>query len=178
MIIIEIIGSLLYFGQKVFLSFGKRIGWALGFFGAVAYIIVTFNKGSFAYTLLEITSVIIFVFGFFMWRKNQKIQQGVTLAMSAVVIIGVVMVFYLNLGSPNWILENIMVVLFAVGAALLALRNPIGWILYILGHIVLIAYAYILGTYSILILQIASIPFAVIGYKNFKNTKTTYAIAD
>jgi len=169
--IIEIIGSVLYFSQKVFLSFGKRIGWLLGFLGSIAFIIVTIHKGSFAYSILEITSGVIFIFGLFAWKKNEVLQKKVTLVMSILTILGILIVFFLNLGSPNWILENTMVTLFAIGAVFLVLRNPIGWILYILGHLVLIFYAYILGTYSIMLLQIVSLPFAVIGYRNFQKSK-------
>lgn len=169
--IIEIIGSVLYFSQKVFLSFGKRIGWLLGFLGSIAFTIVTIHKGSFAYSILEITSGVIFIFGLFAWRKNEVLQKKVTLIMSILTILGVLIVFLLNLGSPNLILENTMVTLFAIGAVFLVLRNPVGWILYILGHLVLIFYAYILGTYSIMLLQIISLPFAVIGYRNFKKSK-------
>jgi len=75
------------------------------------------------------------------------------------------------LGSPNWFLEDAMVIAFAVGAALLVLRNPLGWTLYILGHLILIVYAYILDTYFISLLQVVSIPFAIMGYRNLKNFK-------
>lgn len=167
-ILIEILGSILYFSQKIFLSLNKRIGWLLGFLGSIAFTIVTLHKGSFSYSILEITSGIIFIFGMFAWRKNNKLQSKITILMSIITLIGIIIVFSLNLGSPNWILENLMVILFSIGAVFLVLRKPIGWILYILGHLVLIYYGYILGTYYISLLQIISLPFAVIGYKNLK----------
>ncbi|TSD03355.1 MAG: hypothetical protein Athens071416_36 [Parcubacteria group bacterium Athens0714_16] len=168
-VIIEILGSIFYFIQKVFLSSGKRLGWLFGFLGSIAFTLVTLHKGSFAYSILEITSGIIFVFGFFLWQKFEKVEKRLTFLMGGITIIGIVVIFLFNLGSPNWVLEDSMVVLFVIGAVFLVLRNPIGWLLYIAGHIILIAYAYILGTYSILILQIISIPFAIIGYRNLKN---------
>ncbi len=167
-LIIEIVGSILYFSQKIFLSFGKRIGWLLGFLGSIAFTIVTLHKGSYAYSVLEITSGIIFIFGIFAWRKNEALQRKVTFFMSGLTMVGILVIFSLNLGSPNWILENTMVVLFSIGAVLLVLKNPIGWILYILGHVVLIFYGYIIETYSIMLLQIISLPFALIGYRNLK----------
>ena len=168
-ILIEIIGSILYFSQKVFLSLNKRIGWILGFLGSIAFIIVTLHKGSYSYTILEATSGIIFIFGIFAWDKNNKLQNKITILMSIITILGIIFVFLLNLGSPNRILENLMVLLFSIGAVFLVLKKPIGWILYILGHLVLIYYGYILGTYYISLLQVISLPFAVIGYKNLKN---------
>jgi len=171
-IIIEIVGSILYFSQKIFLSFGKRIGWLLGFLGSIAFTIVTFHKGSFSYFILEITSGVVFIFGMFAWRKNEILQRNITFVMSGLTIIGILIVLLLNFGSPNRILENVMVILFAIGAVLLVLKNPLGWLLYILGHLVLIFYGYILGTYSIMLLQIISLPFAVIGYENFKKLST------
>lgn len=169
-LIIEIVGSILYFSQKIFLSVGKRIGWLLGFLGSIAFTIITLHKDSFSYSVLEITSGVIFIFGLFAWRKNELLQRKITLIMSGLTMLGIGVIFLLNLGSPNWILENTMVILFSIGAILLVLRNPVGWILYVLGHLVLIFYAYILGTYSIMILQIVSLPFAVIGYKNMKKS--------
>ncbi|MFA6514950.1 MAG: nicotinamide mononucleotide transporter [Candidatus Paceibacterota bacterium] len=168
-VVIEIIGSILYFSQKIFLSLNKRVGWILGFLGSIAFTIVTLHKGSFSYSILEITSGIIFIFGMFAWKKNNKLQNKITILMSFLTLIGIIIVFFLNLRSPNWILENLMVILFSIGAVFLVLRKPIGWILYILGHLVLIYYGYILGTYYISILQIISLPFAVIGYRNLKN---------
>ena len=165
-IIIEIIGSILYFSQKIFLSFGKRIGWLLGFLGSIAFTIITLHKSSYSYTVLEITSGIVFIFGMFVWKKNDRLQRKVTFIMGGLTIVGILIIFLLNLGSPNWILENTMVVLFAIGAVFLVLKNPIGWILYIIGHTLLIFYGYIIGTYSIMLLQIISLPFAVIGYRN------------
>lgn len=167
-ILIEILGSILYFSQKISLSLNKRIGWLLGFLGSIAFTIVTLHKGSFSYSILEITSGIIFIFGMFAWRKNNKLQSKITILMSIITLIGIIIVFELNLGSPNWILENLMVILFSIGAVFLVLKKPIGWILYILGHLVLVYYGYILGIYYISILQIISLPFAVIGYKNLK----------
>ena len=114
------------------------------------------------------TSGIIFIFGMFVWRRNNKIQNKITIFMSVFTLMGIIIVFLLNLGSPNWILENLMVILFSIGAVFLVLKKPIGWILYILGHLVLVYYGYILGTYYISILQIISLPFAIIGYKNLK----------
>lgn len=168
-ILIEILGSILYFSQKIFLSLNKRIGWILGFMGSIAFTIVTLHKGSFSYSILEITSGIIFIFGMFAWKKNNKLQNKIIILMSFLTLIAIIIVFLLNLGSPNWILENLMVVLFSIGALFLVLKKPTGWILYILGHLVLIYYGYILGTYYISILQIISLPFAVIGYRNLKN---------
>ena len=167
-ILIEILGSILYFSQKIFLSLNKRIGWLLGFLGSIAFTIVTLHKGSFSYSVLEMTSGIIFIFGMFVWRRNNKIQNKITIFMSVFTLMGIIIVFLLNLGSPNWILENLMVILFSIGAVFLVLKKPIGWILYILGHLVLVYYGYILGTYYISILQIISLPFAIIGYKNLK----------
>lgn len=83
-------------------------------------------------------------------------------------LLGILLVLILNLGSPNWVLESVEVILFAIGAVFLVLRKPFGWALYGLGHLVLIYYAFLLGTYFIMALQVASIPFAVIGYRNFK----------
>ena len=167
-ILIEILGSILYFSQKIFLSLNKRIGWLLGFLGSIAFTIVTLHKGSFSYSVLEMTSGIIFIFGMFVWRRNNKIQNKITIFMSVFTLMGIIIVFLLNLGSPNWILENLMVILFSIGAVFLVLKKPIGWILYILGHLVLVYYGYILGTYYISILQIISLPFAIIVYKNLK----------
>jgi nicotinamide riboside transporter PnuC len=169
-ILIEILGSVLYFSQKIFLSLNKRVGWVLGFLGSIAFTIVTLHKGSFSYAILEVTSGIIFIFGIFAWRKNNRLQNKITIFMSVITLIGIITVFLLNLGSPNWILENLMVVLFSIGAVFLVLKKPIGWILYILGHLVLVYYGYILETYYISILQIISLPFAVIGYRNLKKS--------
>lgn len=139
-----------------------------GFFGSIAFTIITLSKGSFAYSVLEVTSGIIFLFGFLLWKNFEKVEKPVTFLMSGIVVVGIMAIFFFNLGSPNWILEDIMVSLFAIGAVLLVLRQPLGWILYIGGHLVLIIYAYILGTYSILILQVVSLPFAFMGYQNLK----------
>lgn len=170
--IIEIVGSVLYLFQKIFLSFGNRLGWLLGFLGAISFTIVTLHKESFAYAVLEVTSGVVFIFGLFVWKRNKKVEKQVTFLMSSIVLIGVFVTSYFNLGSPNWILENIMVLLFSFGAVLLVLKNKIGWVLYILGHLVLIFYAQVLGTYYILGLQVVSLPFAFIGYKNFKLVST------
>ncbi len=169
---IEILGSVFYLLQNISLSLEKRIGWLLGLIGAIAYFIVAIHKGSFAYSVLEVMNGIIFIFGIFVWQKYENVERKVTLTMSVLALIGIFFVFFLNLGSPNWILENLMVIVFVLGIVFLVLRNPIGWILYILGHILLIAYAYLLGTYFILILQVVSLPFAFLGYKNFKLKKS------
>ncbi len=166
--LIEALGSILYVTQKVFLSFGKRIGWIFSFFGAIALTIVTLNKGVYAYSVLEITSGIIFIFGFFAWQKHEKMQRRVTVLMSSLAVTGTFVIFFLNLESPHWILEDTMVILFAAGAVFLVLRRPIGWLLHLLGHLVLIILAYLLGTYFILGLQVVSIPFSIIGFKNLK----------
>ncbi|MES3037714.1 MAG: nicotinamide mononucleotide transporter [Bdellovibrionota bacterium] len=167
-LLVEIAGSVLYFSQKVFLSFGKRIGWLLGFLGSIAFTIITLRKGSYSYSVLEITSGIIFIFGIFAWRKNEILQKKATFIMSGLTTVGIIVISLLNLGSPSWILENTMVILFAIGAIFLVLKRPIGWILYILGHLVLIFYGYIIGTYSIMLLQVISLPFAAVGYRNLK----------
>lgn len=166
-LLIEIIGSILYLTQKILLSFRKRIGWLFGILGSVAFTIVTIHKHSYAYSILEISSGVIFIFGLLLWQRFETVQKHLTFLMSGIVMLGIVAMAILNIHSPHWILEISMVLLFAVGAVLLVIRNPIGWILYGLGHILLIIYAHILGTYSILILQVVSLPFAYIGYKNF-----------
>lgn len=166
--IIEILGSVSYFTQKVLLSCGKRSGWLFGILGSIAFSLVTFYKGSFSYVVLEITSGIIYIFGLVLWRRFEKFGKWITFLMSGITILGIFVIFFLNLGSPNWILENIMVVLFAVGAVFLVLKKPIGWLMYFAGHVVLIIYAYILGTYAIMVLQVISMPVAIFGYLNFR----------
>ncbi|MHB8871345.1 MAG: nicotinamide mononucleotide transporter [Candidatus Doudnabacteria bacterium] len=167
-LVIEAVGSIIYLTQKILLSFGKRIGWLFGFVGAISFTIVTFHKESYSYSILEITSGIIFIFGWILWNRSSSIEKWLTLTMSSLAIIGILFVFLLNLGSPNWILESSEIILFAVGAIFLTLRKPLGWILYGLGHLVLIYYAFLLGTYFIMALQIVSLPFAIIGFRNFK----------
>ncbi|KND48878.1 MAG: putative nicotinamide nucleotide transporter [Parcubacteria bacterium C7867-005] len=164
---IEIIGSLVYLTQKILLSFSKRVGWVLGIMGSAAFATVTFHKGSYAYGILEVTSGIIFFFGLILWGKSGAKEKWMTFAMSTVAILGIILVSVLNLGSPNWILETLVVILFAIGAIFLVLKKPIGWFLYGLGHLVLTIYAYQLGTYYIMILQVVSLPFAFIGYRRF-----------
>src|SRR5260221_73817 len=90
---IEIIGSILYLTQKIFLSLGKRVGWLLGFLGSIAFTIVTLHKGSFAYSLLEITSGIIFLFGLILWKKFGGVQKRVTFLMSAITMLGLFVIF-------------------------------------------------------------------------------------
>lgn len=167
-LVVEIVGSLVYLIQKVLLSLNKRVGWLFGCVGAVAFTIVTLNKDSFAYAILEITSGILFLFGLILWNKYSSVKRWVTFVMSGIALLGIGVVLALNLGSPNWILESVEVTLFATGAVFLVLRKPVGWVLYGLGHLVLIYYAFLLGTYFIMALQIVSIPFAVIGFRNFR----------
>ncbi len=165
-LLIEIVGSILYLLQKIFLSSGKRVGWLLGFLGSISFAIVTFHKNSFSYSILEVTSGIIFLFGLFAWKKNESLQIKVTFLMSAITLAGIVIMFFMNFGSPNWILENAMVILFAIGAVFLVIKHPLGWILYLLGHLLLIFYAYGIGAYYIMALQIVSVPLAIRGYRN------------
>lgn len=167
-LVVEVVGSLVYLIQKVLLSFNKRIGWLFGCIGSIAFTIVTVHKGSFAYAILEMTSGILFLFGLILWNKYSSVEKWATFAMSGIAILGIMFVFILNLGSPNWILESAEVAFFAIGAVFLVLRKPIGWVLYGLGHFFLIYYAFLLGTYFIMALQILSLPFAVIGYRNFR----------
>ena len=167
-LIIEFTGSLVYLTQKVLLSYEKRIGWLFGCIGATAFAIVTLHKGSYSYSILEITSGIIFFFGLILWNGFSSTKKWITFTMSSLAILGILFVFLFNLGSPNWILESAEVALFAVGAVFLALRKPTGWILYGLGHVILTYYAFLLGTYFIMALQIISLPFALIGFRNFK----------
>jgi|SRR3990167_4285512 len=168
LLLIEALGSVLYLSEKVFLSFGKRFGWLLGFLGAIAFTIVTIKKGAFAYSVLEISGGVVCLFGIFAWRKKENVQKNITITMSIVAMIGIFTVMILNMGSPNFILENTMAVLFALGTIYVVLRHPIGWLFYLFGQLVLTVFAYTIGTYFILGLQVASIPFSVIGYRNFK----------
>jgi nicotinamide riboside transporter PnuC len=170
-ILIEIVGAILYLSQKVLLSFNKRYGWLLGFLGAIAFTVVTLHKGSYAYMVLEITSGVIFLFGLFVWKGNGLFQKRLTILMSILAVVGITVIFLLNVGSPNLIIENVMVLLFTLGAVLLVLRNCLGWILYILGSLVLMYYGYLIQTYFIALLQVTYLPFAIIGYKNFKQSQ-------
>jgi nicotinamide riboside transporter PnuC len=164
----EIIGTVLYFFQKIFLIYQKRVGWLLGLVGSLMFTLVTLHKGSFAYTVLEATSGVVFLFGLFIWKNNERLYLITTLSMAVVAFLGIAVVFSLNLGSPNLLLENIMVVLFIIGACLLVIRNSMGWLCYMAGGLILIYYAYFIGTYYIMLLQFISMPFFIIGYKNFK----------
>lgn len=163
----------MYLSEKVFLSFGKRFGWILGFLGSIAYTIITLNKGVYAYSGLEITSGIIFLFGFFAWQRHAGLQRNVTICMSIIAILGIFVIFMLNLESQHWILEDTMVVFFASGAVFLVLKRPVGWLLHIAGSLVIVFLTYFLQTYFIMGMQIISIPFYIIGYRNLRRSKST-----
>lgn len=169
--VIELLASVSYLFHKIFLSSTKRIGWIFGFIGSVGFGIVTMHKGSYAYGLSEFTNTVIFLFGFFLWKRHEGGQRNITIVMTMIAMLGILGVFMLNLGSPNWILEDAMITLFSIGTILLVLKHHTGWILYILGHTLFAAYALTLHTYAIFVLQLVSIALAFAGYKRFKNDR-------
>ena len=166
-LLIEIAGSTIYVIQKFLLSEERRIGWIFGIVGAMGFATVTLSKGAYAYFILEVISGVMFLIGYIAWGKYEGIQTRTTIFLSILAILGVCWVLYFNLGSPNYVLEISMVVMFSIGAIFLVLKHKIGWVLYGIGHIILVIFALQIETYFILVLQIVSLYFAVQGYKNF-----------
>lgn len=175
LLLVEILGSLSYLLQNVFLSIRKRSGWAWGMVGAIAYTVVTLQKGSYSYAALEVANLILFIVGFVLWGKVLGVQKQITIWMSILVLAVMVSIFYFNIGSPNYLLEDTMVSLFLAGVVLLVLKKSFGWICYIFGHVVLMVYALVLQTYGIMVLQILSLPFAFLGYRNLRRANLTPA---
>jgi hypothetical protein len=69
LLLVEILGSLSYLLQNVFLSIRKRSGWAWGMVGAIAYTVVTLQKGSYSYAALEVANLILFIVG---WMSHEE----------------------------------------------------------------------------------------------------------
>lgn len=129
---LEIIVSILYFVNKVFLSLEKKAGWVIGILASSIATFYFFTIELYLFLSLEFACLLIMIFGL-LGTKNSK---SFTLIVYSVIVL--VMLYLLYNIEESGLLEFITSISFMISFLLIA-RNKwnLGWVLLGISHVLM-----------------------------------------
>jgi len=139
---------ILYLTSKYLLLLKKKMGWIVGFVGALLsvffYTYVPNPEEGMA--VLEAGTAIYFIYGAVKWYKYSGVVKKTlfdTIFIWTAVIAGVIMVTYKIIEKADFLVFLLLTMaLFIAGAPLIAQKKALGWIFYAIAHIVMCIWMY------------------------------------
>ncbi len=158
---LQILVSLIFFANKVFVLADKKVGWLLGAVAATLGVFYFYFIGLYVYTALEVGLIILMGYGFLKKdSKNPAMEMTIRLVTIAVMFALAFFAFsglitVVELGSSLGLL---------LGTFFLTHRKlKTGWVLYVLGHLLAAYLGYHKGQQFFADFQIASAIVSFVG---------------
>ena len=159
--VLQILVSLIFFANKVFVLAEKKVGWLLGAIAATLGVFYFYFLGLYVYTALEVGLIILMGYGFLKKdHKNPTVETMIRLVTIAVMCLLAFFAFsglitIVELGSSLGLL---------LGTFFLTHRKvKTGWILYTLGHLLGAYLGYNKGQQFFADFQVASAIISIVG---------------
>ncbi len=170
MLIIQIFGSVFSLYAKYLLVKKDYFGWFFAALGAGVSAYLAFLSGLFIWFMLEIYSLLSFLYGYYKWKKEINKYGYVDFGLSIVTVIFMLYFSFVSLGLVTF-LQLIMAFMFIIGSGLIILNKESfwGWGFLSLGHVFLAFITYSSGLYIFCVFQILSLVTALSGVYYRKN---------
>jgi hypothetical protein len=161
---LQAVVALLYFANKVLLSLNKKAGWQIGLLASVFAIAYFISIKVYLLVGLEFGFFSILVFGLLNHEQELKYEK----ALYSVMFVLLVFLYFVLKNST--FLEFLISVDFILAIYFLAKKNKIlGWIVMLIGHLLMAYFTYYKQQYFFAIMQILSIGVAVYAILKTKN---------
>ena len=168
-LVLEIVISVLFFLNKIYILLGKRTGWLLGTIGSILAITYFFVLGLYVYTVLEFGLIALMVYGIVRNTRNTSVEWVIR----AITILTMAGVGYLAYRGTITLLELVSSIAVLIGTYLLVTKQKYGWLLYIVFHLCAIYISLQVHQYIFMLFQILSLPIAIYAILKTKISSTT-----
>lgn len=163
--LLQVLVSLLFFGNKVLVLVGKKFekfGWLLGVIAASLGVAYFYLLGMYVYTVLEIGLIVLMSYGFLHkdTTKNEKVETTIRVVTGVVMLVLACVVF----SGAITIIEFVSSIFMLAGTYLLThSKKRLGWILYGIAHLAAVYLGYAKGQQFFADFQLASAIVSAVG---------------
>ena len=165
--VLQILVSVIFFANKVFVLAEKKVGWLLGAVAATLGVFYFYLIGFYVYTALEIGLVVLMGYGFI---KKKRVNPAVETWIRLVTIVVMLTLAFFAFSGLITIVEFGSSLLLILGTFFLTHQNPrTGWILYSLAHLLAAYLGYCKKQLFFADFQVASAIVSLVGV--MKTTK-------
>jgi hypothetical protein len=163
---LQAVVALLYFANKVLLSLNKKAGWQIGLLASVFAIAYFISIQLYLLVGLEFGFFSILVFGLLNHEQEVKYEK----ALYSVMFVLLVFLYFVLKNST--FLEFLISVDFILAIYFLAKKNKtLGWIIMLIGHLMMAYFTYSKQQYFFATMQVLSIGVAIFAILKTKNMK-------
>ena len=158
---LQVVVSITYFAQKIFILYGKKSGWLVGVVAALLAIVYYQRIGLHIYVVLNIGMSVLMAYGFFK-KADKKPMVELAIRLVTLVVMGY-MTFHVFRGTMT-IVELISSAVLLFGTYLLThdyMKS--GWGLFFVGHAFAVPLGYEKMQYIFMWFQVASAIASVVG---------------
>ena len=167
---LQAIVAILYFANKVLLSLNKKAGWQIGLLASVFAIAYFVSIKLYLLVGLELGFFAILVFGLINHEQELKYEK----ALYSVMFVLLVFLYFVLKNST--FLEFLISVDFILAIYFLAKKNKkTGWIIMLIGHLMMAYFTYTKQQYFFATMQILSIGVAVFAISNAKRNRIRHS---
>ncbi len=168
MAFLQVIVSVLFFIQKIFLVFtDKKFGWLIGVIAAVFGVFYFYHLDMMMYVALEASTIILMGYGFL---KNDGSSIKIKIFVGLVTSISMLALAISAFVGIMTIVEFISTSSFLAGTYLILYKKlRWGWFLFVIGHVFSAVLGWEKDQNVFLVFQILSAAVSVYAVKKFKN---------
>jgi hypothetical protein len=160
-LLLQILVSLIFFANKVFVLAGKKTGWLLGAVAATIAVFYFFLIELYVYTALEFGLIILMGYGFF---KKEKKSPRTEKAIQATTVTAMLLLALFACSGLMTLVELLSSLGLLAGTyALTHSKQRTGWLLYVVAHCLAALLGYNKGQLFFADFQIASAIVSLVG---------------
>lgn len=151
--VLQVIVALAFFLQKVLVLIDKKSGWLIGTLSAVTGVAYFYLIGLYCFAVLEIGLVVLMAYGFFIKKKNPKVEKVINIT---IILVMTALVFWAFAGIMT-IAEFVSSVGLIFGTYWLTHNKArLGWLAYATAHVLAAVVGYNASQVFFADIQIAS----------------------